>query len=313
MAKLRLNLGIALCLTTASVCFGELQYASAGGYITITGDDAGESHLRIPATIDGLPVKVIAKGAFEMRDDLMQLELPTGLETIERGAFAGCMSLSSVSVPEGVKSIGDYAFNNCLNLVDITLPDTLTSIGEGTFGLTRIQNITIPVNVVKIGICPFSTCKDLKTISVANGNDSYAVHDGLLIGKEQRIVVQCIPSRNARVVIPKGVETIGAYAFCGCSDLRSVKMPDTVITIEKSAFACSGIKEIRCSRSLKIIGVDAFRGCSQLEYVLLNAGLEKIGENAFAACSKLKAVRVPSSIRDIGLGAFPYNAQYPKK
>ncbi len=309
MVPVRISLGVALFLMMATACFGELQYTRSDGYITITGGDTGETHVRIPPTLDGLPVKVIARSAFEKREGIRQLELPAGLERIEYGAFGGCTGLGAVNIPEGVKSIGDFSFNHCLNLTRVTLPDSLLSIGTSAFASTRIQRITIPVSVKHIGHCPFVNCRDLKSIAVAKGNTSYAIYDGILIGKERREVVQCVLSRNSKINIPRGIEIIGGWAFSGCTNLCEVRMPDSVTTIEESAFAFTGIKEVRCSPNLKSIGKNAFVSCTNLEYAFLNDGLEKIGENAFYNCAILKPVRLPASVTDVGLGAIPYNSR----
>ena len=48
------------------------------------------------------------------------------------------------------------------------------------------------------------------------------------------------------VVIPKGVKTIGIWAFKECADITSITIPDSVTTIKQGAFShCSSLTSIR--------------------------------------------------------------------
>lgn len=74
--------------------------------------------------------------------------------------------------------------------------------------------------------------------------------------------------------------SIGGGAFCNCSNLTSVIIPDTVINIGDSAFYGCGISQIN-----------------------LPEGLENIEKRAFAECN-LKAVTVPKTVLKTGEGSF---------
>jgi len=66
------------------------------------------------------------------------------------------------------------------------------------------------------------------------------------------------------VVIPNGVENIGMCAFEGCSDLTSIVIPNSVKKIENSAFAdCSALASVTLPDHT-YIGYNAFKGCDAL-------------------------------------------------
>ena len=61
------------------------------------------------------------------------------------------------------------------------------------------------------------------------------------------------------IVIVGGVTSIGSYAFCECSNLTKVSIPDTVISIGSHAFFdCDGLTDVAIPSSVTSIGDDAF-------------------------------------------------------
>lgn len=70
---------------------------------------------------------------------------------ISAGAFSGCDSLTDVTLI-GTEKIGNDAFDKCSSLKSALLPETLRSIDFRAFSRCwRLENLTIPKSVVKIG------------------------------------------------------------------------------------------------------------------------------------------------------------------
>ena len=99
------------------------------------------------------------------------------------------------------------------------------------------------------------------------------------------------------VVVPEGVESIGVYAFKGCSGLKEVTIPDGVTRIEANAFEeCTTLTKITIPDSVTIIGAYAFNGCSGLTEIAIPNGVTTLGRATFGGCTSLTKVTIPSSV-----------------
>lgn len=107
------------------------------------------------------------------------------------------------------------------------------------------------------------------------------------------------------------VTSIGDVAFCNCSGLASVTIPNSVTSIGSSAFSgCSGLTSVTIPNSVTSIGGYVFSGCSGLTSVTIPNSVSFIGEGAFSGCTGLTSVTIPSSVTNIGERAFYING-YP--
>ena len=95
------------------------------------------------------------------------------------------------------------------------------------------------------------------------------------------------------------VTSIGSEAFCRCSGLTSVTIPNSVTSIGRSAFLeCSGLTSVNIGNSVTSIGEYAFYKCSGLTSVTIPNSVTSIGESAFLGCSGLAEIR--SKIVNVG-------------
>jgi hypothetical protein len=86
-----------------------------------------------------------------------------------------------------------------------------------------------------------------------------------------------------KVVLPKGMTTIGDYAFASCGVLTDVNIPNTVITIGESAFeSCYGLAAITIPSSVVSLGGGAFWECINLKSITdLAVTPQVLGEGVF--------------------------------
>lgn len=101
------------------------------------------------------------------------------------------------------------------------------------------------------------------------------------------------------------VTSVGDNAFSGSafSDLQSVTLPNTILSIGKDAFSWTSIKDIRFPSSLTSIGEAAFRH-TKLCSIALPDNIEDIPSFCFFCCDSLKSIQWPKRLRSIGGEAF---------
>ena len=143
------------------------------------------------------------------------------------------------------------------------------------------------------------------------------------------------------LIIEDGIETIGERAFCLCTKLRKVEIPESVSRIESRAFVGTGIEQIFLPKSVTFIGEDCFSGCAELisidvaddnpvfssidgvlydkkqttlliypmkrteECYEVPSGVSSIGPCAFEG-SCLSSVFIPKSVSELGESAFAF-------
>ncbi|MBP5601704.1 MAG: leucine-rich repeat protein [Treponema sp.] len=231
---------------------------------------------------------------------LTTLSLPSGLTTIGNYAFARCTGFSVISLPNSVTSIGTYVLSACSNLINLTLSNTLQTIGKYAFEkCVKLSHIVIPDSVTTIGECVFNEISNIE-ITIKNG---------LLTGFaptsqsfKNRFFSGC---SDYCVVLSSASTAISDYVFANCSSLKSITIPDTVLSIGKYAFYnCSSLEEISVPSSVATIGEYAFYGCSSAEEITLPNSIEVINENTFDGCSSLEVIQIPLDVTSIGNYAF---------
>ena len=189
-----------------------------GKAVEIVGYEGTKKEVRIPPTIQNLPVTVIGDNAFREKN------------------------LMAVTIPHGVTTIGNRAFQiNQLN--SVTIPDSVTSIGKSAFQINQLNSATIPNSVTAIGERAFS----------GNYLTSVAIPDGVVDIAEGTFGWNLLAS----VIIPKGVTSIGKGAFWR-NRLTSVTIPNSVTVIGDSAFQENELTSITIPDSVTVIGDSAF-------------------------------------------------------
>ena len=131
-----------------------------------------------------------AKHLFLNGEEIKDLIIPEGVETISGGAFHGCTALTSVKFPSSLKYIRQYAFGDCTGLssIDITEKGTFTNIKSlrinakecslFCFGLSNLESIIIGKNVENISeSIYFQGTRNIQHIEVEVGYTTYDDRD----------------------------------------------------------------------------------------------------------------------------------------
>lgn len=187
------------------------------------------------------------------------------------------------------------------------------------------------------GLMPSSVTK-MKVVGSLTANDLSIIKENMkaLISLDMSGVtgVKAIPRNQfsgsllTDIILPAGLEEIGANAFANCGLLQIETLPATLKTIGDNAFSGSprvniselpaaletigsyafsstGIQQLIGNSSLKELGSGAFSNCSLLESVdFSKSALTAIPNGAFSGCSELDEVSLPQGIAQIGSNAF---------
>ncbi len=291
---------------------------------------------------------------------ILEIEIPSAVTSIGRYAFAHS-GLTQIVIPANVAEIGAAAFNSCENLATVVMNAKLDVLGHEAANITAndgifancssLASVTLPENMQKILDYSFHGCAALKTLelpagltslgyafgesglesyTLAEGNTTFAVVDGILYNADKTEIISCPPKINATsITIPKEVVsiasgafrdvanlqqvifedgdislTIGSLAFYACKNLVEVQLPDRVTSLGEAAFSESGLRSIVIPGSIDTVEAQAFYKCLSLSEVILPEGLMNIKESAFERCTSLYSITLPSTLVNIGDRAF---------
>ncbi len=155
-----------------------------------------------------------------------------------------------------------------LRIKHVTIEQGITNIGSGAFAhCSNLVDIDIPSSVSDIGGGAFNDCICLETIE-----------------------------------LPEGIDTIKNYTFYNCKALKAIDISN-ITSIERDAFASSGLTSIVIPEGVTGIDIEVFQGCSDLQSVVFSDSVASVGINAFASCS-LKSITWGSGLKTIGYQAF---------
>lgn len=183
--------------------------------------------------------------------NLTTIYLPNTITSIGDNAFDGFTSLTSITIPNSVESIGSYAFRDCIGL----------------------ENIFIPVSVTKIGGDAFSNCENLKEVDFGEASAAISISTNSFNSCPLEKVVLGRTLSYYFDTDDYYTESRRLSPFSRKSTLKSVVIKPSVTFIDDFLFyKCTGITEISIPRSVKSIGIDAFRECTSLKKLIFENG-----------------------------------------
>lgn len=269
----------------------------------------------------GASVATIGLKAFYNCTSLYSIIIPDSVTSIGWEAFSGCSNLTNVAIGGGVADIDDYAFKGCSNLTDFAVGDGVTSIGEHAFeGCNNLRYneyanayylgnsknsyvVLISVNnssLDKYEIAPttryifseaFLNCTNITSIVIPDSvndvaDDAFAGCQNIAFATMPTVAIRAVASESLQTVVLTGGDSIEDTAFYGCSNLTSIVISDSVISIGRYAFSgCSGLTLITIPDRVESIGEYAFNECSGLKSIIVSNSVKSIGKCAFSGCS----------------------------
>lgn len=136
----------------------------------------------------------------------------------------------------------------------------------------------------------------------------YTTTDGKIVninstsGFRANIISNTYNNGQGIILFDAKITAIGAAAFDSrykTANLKSITIPNKVISIKESAFAyCSNLTIINLPDCLTEIGSNAFEGCGFANFIIPH-GVSTLKANTFSYCENLTSLTIPSSVISI--------------
>lgn len=141
-----------------------------------------------------------------------------------------------------------------------------------------------------------SKLKDVERIGV--GFEDNTVIKSIVIGDKVKVISAyafTVAENLSSVILPNGLETIGAFAF-NETGLQSVSFPNSLKTIDNGAFRMTKLVSVTVPESVENFGnSDVFHSCAELVYAKLPNSATRI-EYTFYNCPKLETLVLGNAV-----------------
>ncbi len=224
--------GLLLCLALVLLCAAALA------------DTSGTCGPKITWSLDGSGV-LRMQGEGDMEDGT------AWRESISAGA------VKSLVIEEGVTGIGEKAFYGCTQLAGTALPDSLVRIGDEAFqGCDALKTMSLPANIQEIAsglsfsdatesfAVPRVRCDTAKTLGyweipfrVPGDPNRYIFawsEEGVYLGLT---LYEPFDETAEHIDFPDGIETIREGFFEPMKNLKSARLPASVVKLTMGSFA----------------------------------------------------------------------------
>ena len=257
--------------------------------VTSIGKNAFSECMQLTEVVIPEGVSCIGFHAFMNCKNLKRVILPQSHCDIEAGAFMGCVNLLEIRMPAEMNHLDDDIFKDCCSIKELRLTAGLTYIGERTFcGCESLQSIQIPETVRNIGNKAFMNCTSLKHVLLSSeisniGNQAFSFCSSLesISFYEDDPFHKNNPinkfTPTFQVLNPRPDEKyLGYQAFSSCVRLKSIVVPDGIVSINFATFAlCGNLGSITLPESITRIDGKAFTGCDNLSDVFFLGDMEE--------------------------------------
>ena len=239
-------------------------------------------------------LKKIDNYAFGGCEGLETLVLTNNITEIGDNAFKDCNNIESITLSNNLSKIGENAFINCNSLSSIEIPYSLATIGSSAFaGCEKLNKVIardlsawcrIDFNDEKANPLMFAhhlyfdDNSEIIELNIPEGIGSlgkYAFYGASSI-------ISC--------VIPKDIKDVSMSAFEGCTGLNKLSLGDGIVNIkERAFFGCSNLQVVEIPNSVTTIETSAF-GETNIVSLYIGTGVTSVASRAFGNVMPTKTI-----------------------
>ena len=107
------------------------------------------------------------------------------------------------------------------------------------------------------------------------------------------------------ITIPEGVTEISEKVFCKCNSLTQINIPEGVTEIGEGAFArITSLAQINIPDGVTEISEKLFWECTNLTQIIIPGSVTEIGGAAFCKCTSLTQINIPEGVTKFDDGVF---------
>ena len=226
--------------------------------------------------------------------------------------------ITEIVIKEGVLTIPDNAFTGLYKVETITIPTTVKKIGENIF-CTDSALHTVNLNAVDYTATrAFESCENLATVNFGEGvtkiSDAmfmycYNLTDVNTNGNIEFIGDDAFYStawdETIRGSQTEGVIYVDKVAYSSVNLEGDVIVKDGTCSIYSAAFEYQdAMTSLTLPDSVKYIGEKAFYHCYDITNITMSSNIESIDNYAFSACISLNSINLGDKLTYIGNHAF---------
>lgn len=305
---------------------------------------------------EGSNVQIIGNQAFKGCTSLTTVKLPSSVTTIGNNAFENTGAIAQINL-DNVKLIGNSAFkqaftnlpantvelnlsnaqfidtmafmnNSAIKAVNFNNNKTLRSIGTSAFESSAVPgtiNLSKATYLKSIGQSAFKSTTKLDNVTLPSSLTTLGSNTAS-VGVFQNSSVSSVDLSNTNLT------TLNQSTFDGATNLTTVKLPDSLTTIEVSAFSNTGITsldlsntkittlqnnsfmglanitEVKLPDTLTTLGESTFKNSSLQTIDLSNTKITTLPNDTFNGATKLSSVKLPAGLTSIGNDVFKATA-----
>lgn len=215
----------------------------------------------------------------QLKNSSPKLEIPSSVEKI---LYLDVSNVTDLVLPSSLKYIGEPGKTSVLRCgnTELTIPEGVVHVQN--LNGNKFETVNIPASLQTLGEGCMRSMSDLKTVTFAPGC------------RLRELPKNCfmLSNRLKNIVLPDGLERIGAESFEGCGSLKEIAIPANVKRIDAGAFSgCTNLEHIAFAEDSKLEIIDGgqyeyngtFFGCENLEYIEFPASL-KVFKDCFQRC-----------------------------